>query len=202
MSTNILRPIAEIQVSAFQQFDARLQCVAGYRKKGPEELKVSWFHEVFKERYLGIVQEMSEATSKLENKKLENWLIEKDVPARTIVLYQLNEGVRDPLVISELDPDNIGAHIISLAHYFELLNRHPNGEYLPGEEGGLRVNHYDNLAYCRGWNGEVNSVTSDFFSPGWQVKSDPIDKPAEDEMLAVNKLGSWRAGDYVLSYKH
>lgn len=204
MNTNILRPIAEIQVSAWPEFDARKHFVAGYKKKGPEEIKISWIHEVFKEHYMGITVETPVEGGKPENKKGDQWLIEHNVRPRTIVVSELVTGARDPMVIAALQiaTNNADGHIISLAHYFEILNRHPNGEYVKGEQGGLRVNHYDNLAYCKGWSGKLNSVTTDYFNPGWQVKSDPIDRPDENEADAADRLGSWRAGDYVLSYKH
>lgn len=206
MSTStILKPIAEIQVSAWPEFDSRVKCVPGFRKKGPEELKITWFQETFYEYYLGILLEMNEA-GKQEKRKLDKWLIERDVPARTIIISELLVGARDSRIIGALDPDNTGAHLISLAHYFEILNRHPNGEYVKGELGGIRVNHYDNLAYILDRNSEPKSVTSDFFKTddivkGYQVKSDPIDQPDENEADAADRLGSWRAGDYVFYYK-
>lgn len=202
MSTNILRPIAEIQVSAWPEFDTRERCVAGYDGKGPNDLKVTWFQPDFYERYLGIAMVRPEGGGKLQKQLLDQWLVEKSVPAKTIVVNELVVGARDPRIIAELDPNGTGAHVISLAHYFELLNRHPNGEYVKGSEGGIRVNHYENIAYCLDREGLLRSVSGDWFKPGWSIATDPIDQLDENEADAADRIGSWRAGDYVLSYKH
>lgn len=193
----LLIPVSEIQVPAHDIFDGRDEWKPGFRTKGPEQVKFSWFQPEFKENYLGIKE--NREGGKLVNEPLDSHVVERDIPEKTIVVYKLVQEARDPEIIKALI-DLGGGYVIAFAHLFDVVARQPNGEYL-GPNKGLRINHFDNIAYCMNRHGVDRSISFDYFNPGWSMKTDEIEEPVSDEAHEIEIHGSWRVGDYILAYK-
>ncbi len=192
----LLIPMSEIRVPAHATFDSRERWIPGFRGKAQNETKFSWFQPDFKEHYLGLRENRD--SGKLVNEQLENYVVENDVPERILVISKLSREARDPEIIKALIELG-GSHTVAFAHILDVLNMQPNGEYR-GFEQGLRVNHFENIVYSPSRDGVDRSISFDWFK-GWSMATDPIGEPVDDEKHEIELNGSWRVGDYVLSYK-
>ncbi len=85
----LLRKVVEIPVPSHQTFDTRKECHAGYEGKGKKELKVTWFQPLLKEHYLGLEFVFDADLKKKVNRELPTWLVELNVPKKTIVIAKL-----------------------------------------------------------------------------------------------------------------
>jgi len=96
--------------------------------------------------------------------------VEENVEASSIAVHRLEKVSLDAPILAELGD----RAVISLAHFFELVEKQSKGE-----SGQLLVNGYANVAYVIGKNGNTWAVSAAWFDVYryWYVRAYSLENP-------------------------
>ncbi len=106
-------------------------------------------------------------------------MVEENVPARTINIWELVKGSRDPAIILTLGGESKPDTQTHLAHTFQMMEL--------GEKGKGRLDGYANLGY------KLSPKDGKLWVPGWRVLGGSLRVGANP----TSRPGAWGGGDRV-----